>query len=221
MIQAIIFDFDGTILDTERHEYESWQEIYQQHEVHLPLELWLHQVGTVSVDFHPYRHLEQTTRRSLDQEVISARRRQRFLELVAQEALRPGVQDLIEAAHGAGLRLGVASSATRDWVEGHLAQRDLRRYFSVVRTSADVQRVKPDPELYLSALAALEVEPQHALAIEDSRHGLLAAKRAGMKCVVAPNPITQGLDFSEADLVLPSLAGITLADLLKRISEWG
>jgi beta-phosphoglucomutase-like phosphatase (HAD superfamily) len=113
----------------------------------------------------------------------------------------------------------VASSGTREWVEGHLAQRDLRRYFGVVRTSADVQRVKPDPELYLSALAALGVEPQHAVAIEDSHHGLLAAKRAGMKCVIAPNPITQGLDFSEADLVLQSLAEISLSDLLKRIGE--
>jgi HAD superfamily hydrolase (TIGR01509 family) len=219
MIQAIIFDFDGTILDTERHEYESWLEIYQEHNVHLPLELWLHQVGTVSVDFHPYRLLEEKTSRTLEREAISTRRRQRFLALVAQEALRPGIQELIEATYQAGLRLGVASSGTREWVEEHLAQRDLRRYFSVVRTSADVQRVKPDPELYLSALAVLGVEPQHALAIEDSRNGLLAAKRAVMNCIVAPNPITQGLDFSEADLVLHSLAEITLADLLKKLGE--
>jgi beta-phosphoglucomutase-like phosphatase (HAD superfamily) len=83
----------------------------------------------------------------------------------------------------------------------------------VVRTAADVRQVKPDPELYLSALAALGVEPHFALAIEDSRNGMLAAKRAGMRCLVVPNLITSTLDFSEADHVLESLEDITLHDL--------
>jgi beta-phosphoglucomutase-like phosphatase (HAD superfamily) len=77
--------------------------------------------------------------------------------------------------------------------------------------------VKPDPELYLAAVAALGVEPQHALAIEDSRHGLIAAKAAGLKCVVVPNTITRGLDFREADLVLESLQGVTLPTLMSQL----
>lgn len=216
MIQAIIFDFDGTILDTELYDYQSWQEICQEYDVHLPLELWLHQVGTVS-DFDPHRFLEEQAQRQLDRALLRQRRHGRFLDLVAAEPLRPGVLGLIQEAHEAGLRLGVASSGTRDWVEGHLTTRNLRHYFGVVRTAADVQRVKPDPELYLSALTALGVEPKYAVAIEDSRHGMIAAKLAGMKCVVAPNPITQGLDFSEADLVVQSLAELTLETILQFI----
>jgi HAD superfamily hydrolase (TIGR01509 family) len=183
----------------------------------LPFDRWQMQVGTVSADFDPYHLLEELTGRTVDRRVIRARRHSRFLEMVNQEPLRPGVVELIHAASQAGLRLGVASSGTQEWVEGHLAARALRRHFGVVRTSADVRQVKPDPELYLSALAALGVESHAALAIEDSRNGLLAAKRAGMHCLIVPNAITSTLDFSEADIVLKSLADIALPDLVATI----
>jgi len=212
MLEAIIFDFDGTILDTELHDYHSWRELFLEHTVELPFERWIDQVGTVST-FDPYHLLGTLTGKPIDRAQISGRRRQRFLDLVQSEALRPGVEALIVAAHNAGLRLGVASSGTRDWVEAHLQERGLRQYFGVVRTSNDVQRVKPDPELYRSALEILGVAPQNAWAVEDSRHGMLAAKAAGMKCLVVPNEITQGLDFSEADLLLDSLVDVNLQQL--------
>lgn len=205
MFQAIIFDFDGTILDTERPEYQSWLEVFQAHATDLPFALWQRQIGTVSPDFNPCQYLEEQIGRPVARETIRQQRRQRFLALVAQEQIKPGVVSVIERAQQAGLALGVASSGTRDWVEGHLVAHDLRRHFQVVRTSADVQRVKPDPELYLSALTALEIDPAQALAIEDSRNGMLAAKRAGMRCLVVPNAMTSDMDFSEADWVIESL----------------
>jgi HAD superfamily hydrolase (TIGR01509 family) len=205
MFQAIIFDFDGTILDSELPEYQSWLEIFQAHGAELPLVLWQRQIGTVSYDFNPCQYLEEQIGRRVAQETIRQQRRQRFLALVAQEAIKPGVMRVIAQAQQVGIHLGVASSGTRDWVEGHLAAHKLRHHFRVVRTSADVQRVKPDPELYLSALAALEVDPTAALAIEDSRNGMLAAKRAGMRCLVVPNVMTSDMDFSEADWVIESL----------------
>jgi HAD superfamily hydrolase (TIGR01509 family) len=208
MIKAIVFDFDGTILDTEQSDYQAWQEVYDQHGAFLPFDLWAQQIGTVSRDFDPYHLLQEQIGRPLDRQQLGAGRRQRFLQLVAQEPLRPGVTELIATAQRAGWRLGLASSGTREWVEGHLLQRKLRHHFQVVRTSNDVQRVKPDPELYLTTLVELRVEPAHAVAIEDSRNGLLAAKQAGMKCVVVPNRMTRQMDFSEADLLLDSLADL-------------
>lgn len=205
MIQAIIFDFDGTILDSEGPEYQTWSEIFQAHQVTLPLARWQEQIGTVSPDFSPYQLLEEQLGRSVDRQALQQQRRQRFSALMAQENVKPGVVGLIEVAQQAGISLGVASSGTRDWVEGNLDRLDLRRHFQVVRTAADVQRVKPDPELYLSALAKLRVEPNHALAIEDSRNGMLAAKRAGMRCVVVPNPMTNTMNFAEADWVVETL----------------
>lgn len=205
MFQAIIFDFDGTILDSELPDYQAWQQIFQAHGASLPLERWSTQIGTVDHSFDPHHLLETQVGRVLDRAALQQQRRQYFLNLIAQEAIKPGVIELIQVAQQAGVRLGVASSGTRDWVEGQLSHRNLRQHFSVVRTSADVTRVKPDPELYLSALAALGVAPQAALAIEDSRNGMLAAKSAGMRCVVVPNTMTKGLDFSEADWLVESI----------------
>lgn len=213
MIQAIVFDFDGTILDTELADYQAWNETFQEYGASMALALWQEQIGTVSTDFDPHRLLEEQIGMLLDRQVLREKRRKRLLELVAIEAVKPGVVSLITQAQQAGIRLGVASSGTRDWVEGHLATHGLRQHFSVVRTSADVQRVKPDPELYLSTLAVLGVEPCQALAIEDSRNGMLAAKRAGMHCLVVPNPMTRDLNFSEADLVLESLSDFKLENL--------
>ena len=213
MIQAIIFDFDGTILESERPDYEAWNEVFQAHNATLPFALWQQQIGTVSHDFDPYQYLEEQIGRSIDRQTLRQERRQRFLALMAQETIKPGVLALIEEAQQANIRLGVASSGTRDWVEGNLDKFNLRRHFQVVRTAADVQRVKPDPELYLNALAVLGVEPAHALAIEDSRNGMLAAKHAGIRCLVVPNEMTRELDFSEADWVRHSLEGFRISQL--------
>ncbi len=112
------------------------------------------------------------------------------------------------------MALGVASSSNRSWVEGHLIERKIRHFFKTVCTSDDVADVKPDPALYRLAAQRFGVDPARTIAIEDSRNGMLGAKQAGLRCIVAPNPITAGQDFSEADLVVETLAGLTLGDLV-------
>lgn len=214
MLQAIIFDFDGTIIETETPDYQSWQEIFVDHGCTLAKELWCTYIGTAAGTFDPYALLAEQSGLAIDRAAIRSRRRQRFHELVAQQSIRPGVEAILAAAKRQGIRLAVASSSTRDWVEGQLAARQLRHYFDFVYTANDVTAVKPDPALYLLAVTALQVQPARALAIEDSRNGLLAAKRAGLKCVVAPHAMTQHMLFAEADLVLPSLAETTMERLL-------
>ncbi len=214
MLQAIIFDFDGTILETETPDYQSWQECFSDCGCELPKELWATYIGTASGTFDPYALLEQQWGQPVDRAALRIRRRQRFHELVGLEPLRPGVVALLEAATQRGIRLAVASSSTRDWVEENLATRNLRHYFEFVYTANDVAVVKPDPALYLLALQRLQVEAAHAVAIEDSLNGLTAAKRAGLKCVVTPHGMTCHMDFAQADLVIDSLTEITLADLI-------
>jgi beta-phosphoglucomutase-like phosphatase (HAD superfamily) len=79
-----------------------------------------------------------------------------------------------------------------------------------------VLNVKPAPDLYLAVLECLGVVASEAFAIEDSPNGIAAAKQAGLRCVGIPNPITAGLDLSQADVVLGSLADMTVSDLLLR-----
>lgn len=216
VIRAIVFDFDGLILDTEEPVYRSWLEVYEEHGEELPFDRWVEIVGSTTSGFHPQRHLEQRLGRPLAQEVLD-RRIGRRTELVMAQELLPGIVDHLRAAREAGVKLGVASSSTGEWVRGHLARLGVLELFSCVRCRDDVAHAKPEPDLYLAVLDCLGVEAAEAVAIEDSPHGITAAKSAGMRCVAVPNSITKGLDLSRADLVLGSLAEVTLPELMARL----
>jgi HAD superfamily hydrolase (TIGR01509 family) len=217
MIRAIVFDFDGLILDTEEPIYRSWLEVYEAHGEALPFERWVQIVGSTTAAFHPQRHLEERLGRPLSQEVIERRIERRTELILAQQPL-PGIVQLIDSATNLGLKLGVASSSTRDWVTGHLTRLGMVGRFECLRCRDDVTNAKPAPDLYIAALDCLGVSASEAIAIEDSPNGVIAAKRAGMRCVAIPNTITAGLDLSHADLVLRSLSEVTLPDLLQRVS---
>ena len=214
MIRAVIFDFDGLILDTEVPEYQTWQEIYQIYGCELPLEVWATAVGTSADVFDPYAYLEGLLGRQVEREEIFLKRRQRYAELLDAQSTLPGVQAYIADAKRLGLRLGVASSSSRDWVVGHLTQLGLGSYFDCIKCADDVPRVKPDPALYQAVLDTLALPAEHAIALEDSPHGIAAAKRAGLFCVAVPNPLTRQLSLAHADLHLDSLADLPLERLL-------
>jgi len=127
------------------------------------------------------------------------------------------VREYIAEARRLGLTLGVASSSSVGWVDGHLRRLGLREAFAVVRCAGDVPRVKPDPALYLAVLDATGIAAGEAVALEDSPNGVLAAKRAGLACVAVPNPLTARLDLSAADLRLGSLDELSLSALLTRL----
>jgi HAD superfamily hydrolase (TIGR01509 family) len=218
VIRALVFDFDGLILDTEEPVYRSWLEVYQAHGEELPFERWVQIVGSTTTGFHPQHHLEERLGRPLPQEVLD-RRIGRRTELVLAQALLPGVVQQLDAAREGGLKLGVASSSTREWVAGHLARLGILERFECLRCRDDVPNAKPEPDLYLAVLECLGVSASEAIAIEDSPNGVAAAKRAGMRCVAIPNSITADLDLSEADITLTSLAELTLAQLLAKFDR--
>ena len=138
--------------------------------------------------------------------------------MVLAQKLLPGVVEHLEAAKSIGLKLGVASSSTRDWVTGHLARLGILGRFDCVRCRDDVANAKPDPDLYIAVLECLGVLASEAIAVEDSPNGVMAAKRAGLRCVAIPNSITARLDLGQADVILGSLADVTLAELLRRVA---
>ena len=216
MVRAVVFDFDGLILDTEEPVYRSWLEVYQAHGEELPFERWVQIVGSTTVEFHPQHHLEERLGRPLPKEVLD-RRIGRRTEMILANHLLPGVVQHIEAAKAAGLKVGVASSSTKEWVRGHLARLDILDRFDCLRCRDDVANAKPEPDLYIAVLDCLGVPAAEAFAIEDSPNGVLAAKRAGMRCVAIPNSITARLDLGQADVLLGSLAEVTLAELLKKV----
>jgi HAD superfamily hydrolase (TIGR01509 family) len=216
MIGGLIFDFDGLMVDTESPAYASWLDIYREYGCELPLSLWQAVLGGSGKEFDPCAYLEQQVGRSLDCAAIGARRWQRKLELVAAQPLLPGVRDYISAAKRRQLKLAVASSSSRTWVVGHLDRLGVADQFDAIITADNVTHVKPDPEIYQAALAALALPPEQAIAIEDAPNGLLSARRAGIVSVAVPNPLTGQLPI-EADLRLVSLADVPLDALLQTV----
>jgi HAD superfamily hydrolase (TIGR01509 family) len=171
--------------------------------------------------FDPYAELAHQLGRPVDHTAIRAKRRHRFAELIADQSILPGVQDCILEARKLGLRLGLASSSSRDWVTDYLMQLGLDSHFEVIKCGDEVERTKPDPALYVAALQALKVRADEAIALEDSANGVLAAKRAGLYCVAVPNPLTRHLTLEMADVQVPSLADLPLQQLLAQANAGG
>jgi putative hydrolase of the HAD superfamily len=208
-IKAIIFDFDGTIIDTETIWFQVFKEVLQEKfNFELPLEEFAKVIGTS--DGGLYQYIEQQTGLKNVKPEIKELADQLFLEKKGILEVREGVIEKLEEAKELGFLIGLASSSSREWVEGFLRQFELWDYFSVVKTREDVVKVKPDPALYLRALEELGVEPQEALAIEDSLNGAMAAVEAGMTCIVIPNQVTSFLKFHEKTIRSESFAEFTL-----------
>ena len=207
MISAIVFDLDGLIIDTERTSLASWEEAYRDAGLELPLDLWRETIGTWGADFDPVVDLGARRGRPLSPDEIGARR-EREWELASELPLMPGVLDHIEAAAAWGVAIGLASSSSRRWVRGHLERLELLDRFECICTRDDVLRTKPDPSLYFRALLSLGVDGSEAIAYEDSPNGLIAAKSAGLRCVVVPGALTASADYTNADVVVATLADV-------------
>jgi HAD superfamily hydrolase (TIGR01509 family) len=218
-IRALIFDFDGLILDTEGPIYQSWQELYESYGGQLAFSTWAEIIGTVSNEFDHFEDLEEQIGYPLDRAKLSPQRRQRELDLIAEQPLQPGVEDYLKDAKLYGLKIGLASSSPCSWVTGHLTQRGLIDYFDCIHARDDVKVVKPDPELYLSVLEELGVRADQAFVIEDSPIGVTAAQRAGLFCVAVPNALTALMPLDHADMRLDSLTDISLEELIRQVES--
>ncbi len=223
-LSALLFDFDGLILDTEHPVYEAWCEDYLAHGHELSLETYAACVGSDFNRFDPKSHLESLVGRAIDWPERDLWRERNALARVHRLAPLPGVVALLDAAEAAGLPCAVASSSPRSWVEGHLGRLGLLERFALTRCLDDVREPKPAPDLFLAAAAGLGVAPGEAVVLEDSRNGLLAASAAGIACVVVPNRVTAHLDFTGAAAVVESLERIDLASLRRWVGGgvgWG
>jgi HAD superfamily hydrolase (TIGR01509 family) len=217
-VRAVVFDFDGLIVDTEMPEFRSWSEEFERHGASLDLEWWLGIVGTYDAGFDPIDRLREVVG-DVDVDTVIARRRSRHLELVAAERPLPGVRERIREAREMDLPLGIASSSRHGWVAGHLERIGLEGDFSAIVGRDDVGgRSKPAPDVYIAVCDQLGVAATESVAIEDSSHGVAAATAAGLRVVAVPNRITQHTDLTEATVLLDSLAAHDLGEILELVA---
>lgn len=220
-IKALLFDFDGLILDTETTEFLVWQKIYREYGQEMLPETWGQVIGGYGIsNFDGAVHLAELVGDGLDSQELHTRYRSESDALILQQPVLPGVLDYLDEAQRLGLRLAVASSSPHSWVDAHLTRLGLVGCFDAIICGDDVPpgRTKPHPDLFLKALDALDVEAEQAIVFEDSPNGVTAARAAGIYVVRIPNPITSLLKTDGADLTLDSLAQISLQDLLKNLA---
>jgi len=219
-IKALIFDFDGLVLDTETPEYTALNEVYVEYGQSLPIELYGLSVGSeYNHKFEPVSHLQGLMGKPLDADIFWEKVNRQRMALIEKGLLLPGVETCLREGKARGLKLAIASSSPHAWVDGHLKRLGVFRYFDVIKCKDDVVNVKPAPDLFLAALNALRLKPDEAVIFEDSANGVLAARRAGIRVVVVPNPITRHMKFDGETLRLQSLADLPLDELLRKLSN--
>lgn len=211
-IAALIFDFDGLMVDSESPGFQAWSEVYATHGCSLPFDTYSACIGTIGgFDLHAF--LEQQSGRPCDRADLERACHTRWLDLMNGQPLLPGIAACVSSAKRRGLKLAIASSSTEKWVTHNLRKFGLLDEFDAVCTSDYVRAVKPDPALYVLALERLGITAEEAIAFEDSPNGILAAKRAGIYCVAVPNPLTKDLPLDLADRRLHSLEEFDLDNI--------
>jgi HAD superfamily hydrolase (TIGR01509 family) len=212
MIRALVFDFDGLILDTETPLIDSYGDVHATHGVPFDRALFLRNVGHADYAFDPWHGFSPHT----DRAALELDRRARKNERLSRQTVLPGVVALLDAARDHQLRVGIASNSEHAWVEPMLSRLGLRDRFDFLACREDAPSPKPEPDLYKLVLNRFGLRGFEAIAFEDSHTGSLAAKRAHLWCVAAPNASTAHHDFAHADLRVTSLAECPLPDLLAR-----
>ena len=219
-VKALIFDFDGLILDTETPEYKVWQSICREHGFELPHEEWGKIIGGYGVsNFDAAEHLALLSQGQLDSVSLRDRHRSESYALIHAQSMLPGVMEYLQDAKRLGLKLAIASSSSHTWVDTHAKRLGIFEYFDKVICKDDVPagRTKPNPDLFLLALDQLKVQKNEAIVFEDSPNGVKAAKSAGIFVVAVPNPVTSLLTIENANLTLTSLSDLSLSGLLDKV----
>lgn len=213
MLRAVIFDLDGVILDSEPLHFEADMRTMAEYGMEISEEVLVSYVGVTGPEMWK-DHIERMGIPDTLEGVI-ARQKAHKLMLLAETKLTAtdGIPELLEAIRRLGLKTGLASSSPRYFIEAVLSNLGIDPYFQAVVSGEEVPRGKPDPAVFLRASELLGVEPEYCLVIEDSMHGICAARAAHMRCVGFRNPTSGAQDLSAADIAIGSFRDPALLDL--------
>ena len=201
--EAVIFDFDNILVDSEPFHYEAYNIVFSKRGHSLDREEywleWTSRGGGAEGEISRYDL-------QMDPEEIRSEKDPIYSEFCRTSiSMFPEARGIIEACHRAGYTLAIASGSYERDIRTILARNGIESHFAAVVGKDDIKRTKPHPETYLMACSLIDVHPSACLAVEDAEKGVRAAKEAGMDVIVIETDLTRGFDFPGADLLLQDL----------------
>ena len=213
---AIVFDFDGTMVDTETPEYESVRRVFADYGLDLPPDQWIASAGTMwGADWVDQLHT--ATAGVADPHESRRRKRAYIAELHHTTLLRAGLLALLDEIRAHAIPMAIASNSPSDWIDFQLDRLGLTEYFPISVTIDRVERGKPFPDPYLHAVRLLGAEPGGSVALEDSEAGTQSAVTAGLFVIAAPGPMTITHDLRAAHMQIDGFGQFTLADVARAL----
>lgn len=211
-IQAIIFDMDGLMIDSEGKQSESVEQVLREHGV----EPEFNEAGVIQIVGIPatdnFQILKDKHRMSQSVDELHERKKEIYRELLEEGVTpMPGLFELFEYLQDKPLKKAVASSSIIKDIELVIQHLDAIEHFDAIVSAEEVERGKPAPDVFLEAAKRLGVDPEHCVVLEDAPEGVKAGKAAGMKVIAIPNRYTKHHDFDHADTVVDSLHDIKMS----------
>lgn len=199
-LEAVIFDFDGTIIDTEKVYFENMRDITKEYlNENLDKMDYIKNVSGTN---------EETSRKYYKQrfgisddkyDELEAEITRRIIKNYHNALVLPGIEETMEYLHKNGIKMAVASNGRKEHIEAGLEKKNLEKYISAIATKEEVEHPKPAPDIYLLAAKKLGADIKNTVAIEDSRPGALGASKSGATLILQTNDITKYMDFSGID----------------------
>jgi HAD superfamily hydrolase (TIGR01509 family) len=219
MIQTVIFDMDGVIVDTEPVHHYAFNQHFKELDIEVSPEMYASFTGNSTKNV--FEKLTATFNLKHKIDVLINRKRDLFNEAFDKKEdlfLLDGVLDLIQELHKNGMQLVLASSSAKVTIDRIFTRFDLHRYFSHIVSGEDFPKSKPDPAIFVHAAFLSNTNVKNCIVIEDSTNGIKAAKTAGIFCVGYDSPNSKFQDYSQSDFVISNFSELSF-EIINKLKE--